>query len=302
MQNQEEKISIWFIINPISGGKRNTIRSNKILKHLDLFKLEPSFYYTEYRGHAVQIADKAVEEKVNIVCAVGGDGTIHEIGLRLIHSQTALAIIPRGSGNGIANHLGVSKKIKKAIDSINQYRIDLMDTVSVNDSFFIGTAGYGIDAIIAEKFDSDKKRGLKTYLKHSFKEFIKLKPIQIKIETHGKMEEIEAFMLCIANTSEFGNRFIISPNSSVKDGKIEIIIVRPFPKWKGPLVAAKFFGKRPRKSRYIETKVITEAKIELMQSTAHYDGESVQENKSVVLKVIPSSLKVILPIKKMHKI
>lgn len=302
MTIQEEKISIWFIINPISGGKRKKTISHKILKHLDLLRFETSFFYTEHKGHALEITNNAIKENVQIVCAVGGDGTIHEIGTRLIHSSTALAIIPRGSGNGIANHLGISKKIKKAIDCINNNRMTLMDTVSVNDSFFIGTSGFGIDALIAEKFDSDKKRGFKTYLKHSFKEFIKLKPIQIKININNKGEEIEAFMLCFANTSEFGNRFIISPHSSVKDGQIEMVIVRPFPKWKGPLIAAKFFGKTRGQSKYIETKVVTEAKIELINRIAHYDGESFQVNKEVFLKVLPASLKVVVPMNKTLKI
>ena len=220
MTIQEEKISIWFIINPISGGKRKKTISHKILKYLDLLRFETSFFYTEHKGHALEITNNAIKENVQIVCP------IHEIGTRLIHSSTALAIIPRGSGNGIANHLGISKKIKKAIDCINNNRMTLMDTVAVNDSFFIGTSGFGIDALIAEKFDSDKKRGFKTYLKHSFKEFIK----------------------------------------------------------------------------YIETKVITEAKIELINSIAHYDGESVQVNKEVFLKVLPASLKVVVPVNKTLKI
>ena len=149
--------------------------------------------------------------------------------------------------------------------------------------------------MIASKFDNDPKRGFKTYIKHSIKEFINLKPMQIHIDSSGQRMKVEAFMLCIANTSEFGNRFRISPQSSVKDGMLELILVRPFPKWQGAVVATQFFGKNAHKSKYIETMSVKEGKIELTENIAHYDGEFVNENKSISFKVLPLSLKIVVP-------
>tara|TARA_B100001059_G_scaffold159911_1_gene159496 strand:- start:1542 stop:2450 length:909 start_codon:yes stop_codon:yes gene_type:complete len=295
LTKQIKKSVIWFIVNPISGGKEKKTLQLKIAKHLDLNIYSYKIILTQYKGHAKEIAVKAVKEKIPFVCAVGGDGTIHEIGKELICSKTTLCIIPKGSGNGIANHLGLSKKTKKAIQCINEAIITKIDTVAVNSSFFIGTSGFGIDAMIARKFDNDPKRGFKTYIKHSIKEFINLKPMQIHIDSLGQRIKVEAFMLCIANTSEFGNRFRISPQSSVKDGMLELILVRPFPKWQGALVATQIFGKNAHKSKYIETMSVKEGKIELTENIAHYDGEFVNENKSISFKVLPASLKIVVP-------
>ena len=302
MTNPKEKSAIWFIINPISGGKKKKSLVEKIDKYLD----EQRFYYkiftTEYKGHAKAITQLAITENIPFVCAVGGDGTIHEIGKELIHSNTTLCIIPKGSGNGIANHMGIDKKTKKAIECINEQVITKIDTVAVNTSFFIGTSGFGIDAVIAERFDKDPKRGLKTYIKHSIKEFLKLKPIKVQINASESKLKVEAFMCCIANTSEFGNRFKISPKSSVRDGSLELILIRPFPKWKVAIFIARFFTKNASKSKYIQTISTSGGTIELSKNVAHYDGEFVNEKKSIVFNVIPSSLKIVVPKNNLHRI
>lgn len=302
LTNPKEKPSIWFIVNPISGGKSKKALARKIAKYLDEQIFTYKILMTERKGHAREITLMAIKENIQFVCAVGGDGTIHEIGKELIYSNTTLCIIPKGSGNGIANHMGLYKKTKKAIQCINEQVITKIDTVAVNSSFFIGTSGFGIDALIAKRFDKGSKRGLKTYIKHSLKEFINLKPIWVQIEALGQKIKVEAFMLCIANTSEFGNRFRISPQSSVRDGMLELILVRPFPKWKAAIVTARFFGKNAHKSKYIETISASGGKIELSENRAHYDGEFVKEHKSISFKVLPSSLKIVVPKNRLHKI
>ncbi len=302
MKNQTENSVIWFIVNPISGDKSKKKLEGEIIKHLDLKSFSYKIIFTEYKGHAKEIASRAVKEKIAFVCAVGGDGTIHEIGKELLNSNTVLCILPKGSGNGIANHMGIYKKTRRAIQCINERTIIKMDTVAVNTSFFIGTSGFGIDAVIAQKFEKDPNRGFKTYIKHSLKEFINLKPIQVDLEAAGQKIKLDAFMLCIANTSEFGNGFKISPKSSVRDGILELILVKPFPKWKAAIVATRFFNKNVHKSKYVQTILATEGKIELSENSAHYDGEFVKEHKSITFKVLPESLKIVVPKNRLHRI
>ena len=194
------------------------------------------------------------------------------------------------------------EKIKEAISIINKGLIAQIDTEAVNDSHFIGTAGFGIDALIAEQFSKDPKRGIKTYIKHSIREFINLKPIKIHIESDRHKQSVEAFMLCIANTSEFGNRFKISPKSSVRDGMLELIIVSPFPKWKGGIIAAKIFSRKAYRSKYIDIISVREGQLELSQEIAHYDGEFITAPSRISFKVLPKSLKVMIPEKKLSKI
>ncbi len=298
----EKKSTIWFVINPISGTRRKKKLPNLIRKYLNHDKFSYKIYYSRYKGHAGEIAREAVNENIDVVCAVGGDGSVHEIGINLIHSKTTLAIIPWGSGNGISNHMGIPLRTIRALACLNRFDSIHIDTVSVNDSHFLGIGGYGIDAFIAKKFDQTKKRGLKTYIKHTVKEFYKFKPIDVSIEIGQEHKRVKAFLLSVANTSEFGNRFALSPKSSVQDGVLEMIIVKPFPKWTSPFLVARFLRKKGDKSKFVETISFKKAILNLSDDLAHYDGEHIKENKTIKIEVVPRSLKIVVNNKKIARI
>ena len=97
----QKHISVWFIVNPISGTTDKSRIVNMIPSYMDAERFDVKILYTEFRGHAAQIARQAVAECVDVVVAVGGDGTVNEVARCLIHTQTALGIIPCGSGNGL---------------------------------------------------------------------------------------------------------------------------------------------------------------------------------------------------------
>ncbi len=113
------KSKILFIINPKSGVKKRTDVKKIIYKYLDMSKFDPTVIYTTHKAHAIELSKNAIKDKIDIVCAVGGDGTVHEVGTTLIGSNIKLAIIPRGSGNGMGNHLGIPKIVRKAVKTIN---------------------------------------------------------------------------------------------------------------------------------------------------------------------------------------
>ena len=196
----------------------------------------------------------------------------------------------------MANLINLEREYEK-VKNIEEF----LDSQSKAKTIYVTghSLGGGISNIaclrIAQKFEKDPNRGFKTYIKHSLKEFINLKPIRVDIEAGGQKIELDAFMLCIANTSEFGNGFKISPKSSVRDGMLELILVRPFPKWKAAIVAARFFNKKAHKSKYIQTVSATEGRIDLSKNNAHYDGEFVEEHKSINFRVLPKSLKIVVP-------
>ena len=297
-----DKLSIWFVVNPISGTRRKRKLPTLIKRHLNHDKFDYQIYYTKFKGHAGELAIKATNKKIDIVCAVGGDGSAHEVGINLINTDSSLAIIPWGSGNGISNHMGIPLRTIKAISCLNQcHKIDV-DTVSVNDSHFLGIGGYGIDAFIAKKFHNEKKRGLKTYIKHTLKEFYKFKPVEVNIQIGEENKTVHAFLLSIANTSEFGNKFSISPKSSVQDGIIEMIIVKPFPKWQSPFLVARFIRKKGDRSKFVETISFKKATLRISSDLAHYDGEHIPESKIISIQVVPKSLSIVVNKNKVAKI
>ncbi|MEJ6615512.1 MAG: diacylglycerol kinase family lipid kinase [Crocinitomicaceae bacterium] len=288
------KKKIRFIINPISGlGNKGNI-PQLIADHLDLSVYEYDIVETEYRKHAKIIAQDAAKTGYDIVCAVGGDGSVHEVGTALIGTQTKLAILPVGSGNGLARHMKIPLTVKEAIECINQNNSIEMDTVLVNDKSFLGVGGYGFDAVIAKKFDTHTKRGLRGYIYLIAREFFKYNPINVSIDLDGKIKTLPVVLCTVANASQFGNGFTISPKSDVTDGKIELCLLKPFSIWSAPSIIYRFFRKKSDKSRFSEIIQFKNAKIKLSKKIAHYDGEPFEVLDELNVSVVPKSLNILV--------
>ena len=206
MDDSKKKIS--FIINPISG----TQGKEQILKWLDE-KLDKSRYipeviYTERAGHAVEIAALKAKEEAFAVVAIGGDGTINEIARSLVHTKTALGIIPCGSGNGLARHLQIPMDAKKAINIINEGLIDIIDYGKINDVPFFCTCGVGFDAFVSLQFSKAGRRGPLIYLEKTLLESLKYKPETYELEMDGSTLRYKAFLIACGNASQYGNNAI----------------------------------------------------------------------------------------------
>lgn len=284
---------VRFIINPISGvGKKNKLPGliEQCLDH-NLFTYD--IVYTKRRGHAVEIANTAIRDAIDILVIVGGDGSISETSSSLAGSSVALAIIPCGSGNGIARHFNIPLQLKKAIELINNLSIKTIDTGTINDRSFTGFCGFGYDALIAHRFDAISKRGFWSYAKLVLKELNHFKTIQVEcLDTGKKWENI--FFCSVANTSQFGNNFRMSPGSIATDGKLELILV-PKPslfKFLGLLYKSYFGDVRTFKS--LETISSDTFHLQVDTTLAHIDGDPVFLTKNKVkIECIPKSLRII---------
>lgn len=288
------KKHIWFIVNPISGGRKKAELPELIASHLDHKKFDYNIIQTEYKGHAIDLAKQAIEMGIDIVCAVGGDGSVHEVGTTLIGSNTQLAIIPLGSGNGLARHMKIPLKIKKSLECINSGKYIVMDTLRVNNKPILGFGGYGFDALIAKKFASSRKRGFSSYVKLVLKEVFKYNPINVSIDANGQVRKLPVFLCTIANTSEFGNGFVVSPKSDATDGKFEVVILKPFSFWNIPAMLFRYFSGRTDRSGLTEVIKTDHATLVLPHSYGQIDGEPISSGKKVQVDVVPQSLRIIV--------
>jgi diacylglycerol kinase (ATP) len=288
------KKKIRFIINPISGLAKKHHLPDLIKTHLDHSRFDYDIAFTEYRKHAKLIAQQSIEEGYDIVCAVGGDGSVHEVGTAIIGSKTTLAIIPNGSGNGLARHLKIPLDVIEAIQCINASQEITMDTVLANDKPFLGVGGYAFDALIAKKFDEYHTRGFWSYAKLVLKEYFFYKPIQVEIELIDRKINIPVVLCTIANASEFGNGFTVSPQSNVSDGKLELCILKPFSYFLAPFIIFRYFKKCAHKSRFSEIIQFEKAKITIKEPMAHYDGEPFEVRKELNIQVVPKSLHILV--------
>jgi diacylglycerol kinase (ATP) len=296
MEQQHQKKVILFIINPISGiGKKKNIEE-LIGKHVDATLFDFQVKHTKCPGDGTGLAKDAVIAGVNVVVAVGGDGTVNEIGQALVSSETALGIIPTGSGNGLARHLKIPFDFNKAIDVINRCKIRKIDTATINDQVFLSIAGVGYDAYVAKKFADAPKRGFFTYFRIVSNEYPLYRPKKYILEIDGKIIKRKALLITFANSNQFGNNTSIDPQAKLDDGLIDVCIVRRIPLFLVPFYVPMLFSKTFHKTHYIEiirakTAIVTRKK----GKTIHLDGDPSKTGKVLEMKVNPLSLNIIVP-------
>jgi len=287
---------ILFIINPISGGRDKQRIPGLIEMHLDKNKYEHRISFTERVEHGYMLAKAAVKDEYDIIVAVGGDGTVNEISKAIINTKVSLAIIPFGSGNGLARSLKIPLKTEKAISVINDGVIDKIDSAKLNDDYFFNIAGSGFDAHISECFAKNNIRGFSGYIKTTFQELKKYIPQEYEINLDGKTIVRKAFMVSIANSSQFGNEAHIAPRADVKDGWLDIVVVKPIRWFMIPILALRMFNKSAESSSYVE---MFQAKNVLIkreyEAAIHLDGEPSMGSRDLQITIIPLSLNVIVP-------
>ncbi len=286
---------ILFIINPISGGRNKQRIPGLIDMHLDKNKYEHRISFTERVEHGYMLAKAAVKDKYDIIVAVGGDGTVNEISKAIINTNVVLGIIPFGSGNGLARSLKIPLKTEKAIKVINNGVIDKIDSAKLNDDYFFNIAGSGFDAHISECFAKNNIRGFSGYIKTTFQELKKYIPQHYEINLDGKIIARKAFMVSIANSSQFGNEAHIAPRADVKDGWLDIVVVKPIRWFMIPVLALKMFNKTAESSSYVEMFRAKNIFIKREYEAAiHLDGEPSMGKKDLQIEIIPLSLNVIV--------
>ena len=291
------KKKIAFIHNPISGkGKQKNI-PQLIGRHLDLMKFDFQIFNSEYAGHMSTLTIEALFEGFEIIIVVGGDGSVNEVFPNLIDSNIVFGIIPCGSGNGLARFLNIPMNPKKAIRLINKLPIQKIDTAEINGHPFISIAGVGFDSHVADLFSKSTKRGFWSYFKISLKAYSSYDENEYQIIlNNGQTEKIKAWMICFANSNQFGNNVIISPKAKINDGLIDICIVEKFPFWAIPFSMILVFTGLVDKSRYYKRVAAQKVSIKSQQKQmVNIDGEAIPMDSEIELNVVPSSINIICP-------
>ena len=288
------KKSIVFIINPISGTHSKDEIPALIETRLDHERYDYEIQLTGYAGHATEIARNCVARGIDAVVAVGGDGTVNEVARALTHSETALGIIPCGSGNGLARHLCIPMDAKKAIDIINACNIELFDYGVINDLPFFCTCGMGFEAFISLKFAEAGKRGPITYVENVLKEGLKYKPETYQVESDDGAHRYKAFLIACANASQYGNNAYIAPGATMKDGEMDVIIMEPFDALEAPQIAADLFMKTLPNNSKIKTFRTRHLHIHREEPGAiHFDGDPIMTGTDVDVHIEPQGIHIL---------
>ncbi len=289
------KKKMLFIINPISGTASKGGIPAAIDKYLDKDRFDYTIQETDHPGHATELATKAAEEGVDVVVAIGGDGTVNEIGCALAHTKTAMGIIPCGSGNGLARHLMIPLDTRRSIEILNECEVHDLDYGIINGHPFFCTCGMGFDAFVSMKFAEAGKRGPITYVQKVLEEGVKYKPETYEIQDEEGTESYKAFLISCANASQYGNNAYIAPQASMRDGLMDVVIMEPFDVLEAPQIAIDMFSKTLDKNSKIKTfrsrhLIIHRSK----EGVIHYDGDPVMTGADIDIRIVPQGIPVVV--------
>lgn len=281
---------LLFIANPLSGG----IDKKELLKKIER-KLRHSFdvAFTERPGHATQLAREA---DADIVVAVGGDGTVNEVACGLLGTGKVLAIVPSGSGDGLALHMGIGRKVRRAVNTLNHGIITDMDCGLLDGKPFFCTVGVGLDAEVAWKFASATRRGVWAYISLAWKLWKHYRPQTYTLQIDGQEMVTPAVMVTVANADQWGNQARIAPLASVQDGLLDVVVVKPFSTWEIPVLAAKLMLGWAHTSRRVQTIKGKHVVIDrLSPGPVHMDGDPFRMGTHLDIQVVPNALRVLIP-------
>ena len=278
--------NIAFIINPISGSKETQNAKRKlpklIMQTLDSEQWLPNIVFTERAGHATELANQFARMGFDAVVAVGGDGTVNEVAQGIRGTQTALGILPMGSGNGFARHLNIPIRPNKAIEMINHSEPISVDYGLANGKLFVSTCGTGFDAVIADHFAGSNKRGFATYLQNILHEVFSYTPQTYHIVGDGLDVTHKAFLITFANANQWGYEALIAPKASVQDGKMDIMLMSSHAILGSASLALRLFAGSIDDSHFMNTLRAKEVTLERESAAPfHIDCDPVEMEKDI---------------------
>ncbi len=295
---------ILFFINPISGTKSKLHLEQKIITKCEEKNVSFEILFTSKDGNYDFLYEKIRNENVTGIAICGGDGSIRPIVSAILQLPVNIGIIPLGSGNGLARTAGIPNSVDKALDVVLAGKSSAIDAFLINDQLSTHVCGLGFDAKVAHDFSAANNRGLNTYTKIAVKNFTSAKTYPFKIEADGKSFEVEAFLICIANSNQFGNNFKVAPKASICDGLLDIVVVKKTNKAQAILsfINQVISGKiKSVHSRHFDKKNILyfqTSKIKIHNprfAPLHIDGDPAETVKDFTIEVLPSAYKLIQP-------
>lgn len=289
------KQKVYFLVNPISGGKKKDNFHQLVSENLDSTKYDYDIEEWQKTDTVEQLVGNAINKNFDIIVAAGGDGTLNQVAAQLTNTGKLMGIIPMGSGNGFARHNNIPMQATKAIQLINNPTIKKVDTLLVNENPYVNVAGVGFDAHIGHLFAIAPSRGFSTYTKIVVKELSNFKPENYTLVIDGQEYKEDAFLISVTNGSQWGNNATIAPHASTQDGLMDVVIMKPFKFYDVPQLATQMFTKNIDKNRRIKSFKAKEVLIKREgKGAVHFDGEPAEMGTEILFKVAPKSLNLIV--------
>lgn len=296
--------NVLFIVNKYAGAGYQPQVEGRILTACAKHDVECTIEFTRGPGHATDLAKEGSKRNFDIVVAVGGDGTLNEVARGLLSSKTPMGIIPKGSGNGLARHLGISMKMEKALDQLLTGKVVQMDTFRLNGKLSLNVSGIGFDGHIANLFATKKRRGFWTYARLVTLHYITFKEFtaELELENHAFAKHT-SFMIAIANASQYGNNAKVAPQASITNNSLQTAILKKVPAQRGFRFAYQMFTGKLKTGKYYSCLTMNNGTIKVAEPVAyHVDGEPCGHATEFKIEILPHSLQMITPLQKIGSV
>ncbi|HZL09637.1 MAG TPA: diacylglycerol kinase family protein [Prolixibacteraceae bacterium] len=283
---QQTTERIFLIINNYAGHKQGSRAVDLAVPYLKKNGCSVEYSFTNYPGHATELAMEAAVGGFDLVVAVGGDGTVNEVSQGLIGTKVPMGIVPMGSGNGLARELGISMNMQKSVRTLIDGKNLQLDVCRLNNQRFLCTSGIGFDALVAHEMSKVSSRGFLKYVQLVVQESIFYKPLNIRMKIDGVLIEEPVFLITFANASQFGNNAFIAPGASMTDGLIDVVVVKKFAKIWMPVFAVALFTKLIPKLPFVDCYKAKKIDLELSDTSYyHFDGEPGKLNVPALIRL-----------------
>jgi diacylglycerol kinase (ATP) len=295
---------ILYFINPVAGTGRKDLLVPLIEEKTRSRNIPFEIASTNAEGDYFYLKEKIEQEGITDIVVCGGDGTVSQVVSVLLEEAVSIGIIPMGSGNGLAFAAKIPKKIDKALDIIFTGKAAYIDSFYINSKFSCMLCGLGFDAQVAHDFAKQDQRGLTTYIKQTILNFFDAAPYSFDIVIKGKSFNTAAYFISVANSNQFGNQFTIAPKASLRDGLLDVVIVKKMSKLKMLWAILKQISKgqiqeynektfHRKDVLYFQTPRIIIHNLE--GAPLHIDGDPAETNKKFSIEIIPQAFKLIQP-------
>lgn len=297
---------VFLIVNPVSGGHRShpgrlSRRVDEARARLRRQGVAAEAALTTRAGHAAELAAAAVRDGVDVVAAWGGDGTVNEVSAALAGTTAALAIVPAGSGSGLARALGVPLRWQQAVELAARGVTRRIDLGRIATRTFANVAGLGLDAHVARAFNLARqaapgRRGLGTYVRITVREFFRYRPVACRVCVGAERFDVGALLVALANSPQYGNGARIAPDARLDDGALDVVVVRAQSPLADLLRARRLFDGSIARDRAAVLRRAPSLSIEADAPLGfHTDGEPHQGGTRIEVETITSSLLVRVP-------
>lgn len=296
---------LLLIVNPRSGttGLKGHL-ADRVAARLRQGGHACSTVWTERPGHATEIAARAAAEgAVDAVAAMGGDGTVNETARGLIGTSMPLGIIPCGSGNGLARHIEIPVgDVARAADIVVLGHAEAVDVAMADGRLCACTCGVGFDAATAHRFAQATGRGLLTYVRSAVEEYHRRQSARYRLTLDGSDVAESAIIVAVCNASQWGNNAYIAPGASIKDGLLDVVVVRPAKTGANVLTAVEVMSGRLRASGRValyRARDVVVSRLDSLEPTmlGHIDGEPVTLPSRLTVRCMPGALRLLTPLR-----